>query len=135
MSITSRYLGTRSLIALSRIGDIFCPENAEFPSYSQCGCLEHVDKMMATVPENDQKDLNLVLSIISFMPDFMLVWLIQKMAKSHEGKGFLSPIFRQLDFGLKGIILGTYYSGKTGKQFTGKNPLQVIGFELNRIVD
>ena len=135
MSIKSAYLGNRSLIALGCIGDIFCPKNGDFPSFTESGCLEHVDKMLAYIPENDRKDLNLVLSILSFMPGFVLVWLIQKTSRSHDQAGPLSAIFRQLDFGLKGIILGTYYSGKTGKKFTGKNPLEVIGFELKRIVD
>jgi hypothetical protein len=38
-----------------------------------------------------------------------------------------------LDFGMKGIILGTYYSGKVGINYKGKSPLQVIDFSINRI--
>ena len=131
----SEYLSNSALRALNRIGDIMCPGDEEMPAYSTCGCIEHVDRMLATVPSTDMNDLNLVLSILSIKPDFVLKWLVKKMANSHNSSGFLSDIFRMLDFGLRGIVFGTYYSGFVGADFKGKSPNQVLEFEVNRVTD
>lgn len=133
MSNKSKIFGNRAIIALERLGDIFCPAQGDFPSYKQCGCVEHVDKVAAYAPADDLKSLNMLLSILSFMPGFVLRWLIRKMAASHAQNGMLSPTFRMLDFGLKGIIFGTYYSGKVGKNYKGKTPPEVLEFSITRI--
>ena len=109
------------------------PKNGDLPSYSECGCIEHIDDVAGYAPENDIKDLGMVLAILSFMPGFVLQWLVKTINNSHEKEGGLSDLFRMLDFGLKGIIFGTYYSGKVGKNYTGKSPQQVIGFQINRM--
>ncbi|MBL4585441.1 MAG: hypothetical protein JKX84_00060 [Flavobacteriales bacterium] len=113
----SDYLSNSGLRALSRIGDILCPGDHEFPSYSETGCIEHVDRMLATVPPADMKDLGLLLSVLSFTPGFFLRWLVTQMAKTDESTSTLSGLFRMLDFGLRGIIFGTYYSGFVGADF------------------
>ncbi len=132
---TSKIFSARAIRSLERIGDILCPENGDFPAYSKTGCVEHVDLMVSYAPESDLKDLNMLLTVLSFMPTFILTWLINKMSNSHNSNGALSTTFRQLDFGLKGIVLGTYYSGKVGKNYKGKKPTEVINFEINRIVE
>jgi hypothetical protein len=38
-----------------------------------------------------------------------------------------------LDIGIRGLVLGLYYSGARGKNYSGKTPEEVIGFELNRV--
>jgi len=129
----SKIFSKSALKALNKIGDIMAPENGELPSYSVCGCIEHVDDVAGYAPENDIKDLGMLLSILSFMPDFVLQWFVKAMNDSHQKNGGLSDLFRMLDFGIKGIILGTYYSGKTGKNYNGKSPLELIGFSINRI--
>lgn len=131
----SDYLSNAGLRALVRIGDVLCPGDDEFPSYSETGCIEHVDRMLATVPEADMKDLNLLLSVLSIKPTFVLRWLVRNMAESHGSNGMLSSLFRMLDFGLRGIIFGTYYSGFVGADYKGKKPFEVIGFEVNRVSD
>ncbi len=129
----SKVFSNSALRALTRIGDIIAPKNGEFPAFSEVGCLEHVDDVASYAPSNDLKDLNLALSILSYMPDFFLKWLVKSMNNSHAKNGAFSDIFRMLDLGLKGIIFGTYYSGKIGKNFKGKSPMQVIDFSMNRI--
>jgi hypothetical protein len=127
-------LSKRAKKGLCRIGDIICPENNEFPCYTASGYIEHVDEMIAYAPASDINDLNMLLSILSFMPGFVLKWLVNKMNNSHNGgDGGLDVLFRQLDFGLKGIILGTYYSGKQTSSYNGKLPTEIIDFKITRI--
>ncbi len=128
-------LSPRAKHALSRIGYILLPKNGDFPSFSETGAIEHLDGLTEFDPAGDISDLSMVLSILSFMPEFVLKWLVNKMETSQDSEGFLGPIFRQLDFGLRGLIFSCYYSGKMGSGFKGKNPLDVIGFEIKRVED
>jgi len=126
-------LSPRAKKSLTRIGDILLPKNGDFPSFSETGSIEHIDSLTAYASESDIKDLNRALSILSFMPDFVFRWLVSKMQNSQSSAGMLSSVFRQLDFGLRGLIFSCYYSGKTGSHYKGKNPLEVIGFEIKRV--
>ncbi len=117
------------------MGNILLPKTQDFPSFSETGCIEHIDDILAFAPKDDISGLNSLLVIFSFLPGGTLKWIIKKMGKSHSESGSLSVIFRQLDFGLKGIIYTCYYSGKTGKNFTGRNPHKIIGFEFKRVMD
>ena len=128
-------LSPRAKQALSRIGDILLPKNGEFPSFSETGSIEYIDDLTAYAPESDIGDLSMVLSILSFMPGFILKWLVNQMENSQNSSGMLSSVFRQLDFGLRGLIFSCYFSGKMGTGFKGKNPLDVIGFEIKRVED
>ncbi len=129
----SKLFSKAALKGLNRIGDIIAPKNGELPAYSEVGCIEHIDDVAGYAPESDLKDLNLLLTVLSFMPHFVLEWLVKTINNSHQKEGGLSDLFRLMDFGLKGIVLGTYYSGKVGKNYKGKSPQQIIGFNINRI--
>ncbi|MDX2001151.1 MAG: hypothetical protein SFW35_01880 [Chitinophagales bacterium] len=131
----SKYLSKSALKALNRIGDLMIPANGEFPSFSSLGGLEHIDEFVGYAPADDIKDLSMVLSILSWMPTFVLRWLIRKMETAPTNEGPLGPIFRQLDVGLKGIIYSCYYGGRPGNNYKGKDPLEIIGFELVRVID
>ena len=129
----SKILSKKALKAINRIGDIMVPKNGDLPSYSEYGGIEHIDEILRYAPESDMKGLDTVLSILSVMPKFVLSWLVNKMSRSHEKGGGLWVILRQLNFGLKGIILSTYYSEKGGSDYKGKTPLEIIGYSINRV--
>lgn len=135
MSFKSNHISPSAVKGLTRIGDILCPGDDYFPSYSKLGCVEHVDIALEHAPASDIKDLGLLLSILSFMPGFVLRWLVRQMAESHDSNSALSTTFRQLDFGLRGIIFGTYYSGRSGSGYSGPNTHELVGFSVNRVED
>ena len=87
MSFKSNYISTTSLKGLNRVGDILCPGDGEFPSYSTLGCIEHVDIALEYAPPADINDLGLLLAILAYMPSFVLRWLVNQMAESHESNG------------------------------------------------
>lgn len=126
-------LSNRAKKTLTRIGDILLPKNGEFPCFSETGSISKVDDLTAYAPEGDISDLSLLLTVLSFMPDFVLQWIVNKMENAQYSNGILSPIFRQLDFGLRGLIFSCYYSGKMGPSYKGKDPLDVIGFSIKRV--
>ncbi|MDZ4847125.1 MAG: hypothetical protein SH857_16450 [Chitinophagales bacterium] len=119
--------------ALTRIGDILLPKNGEFPSFSETGSIAHIDELTSYAPKGDIGDLSMLLTVLSFLPDFVLNWIVNKMENAQYSDGMLSPIFRQLDFGLRGLIFSCYYSEKMGAAYKGKKPLDVIGFSIKRV--
>lgn len=133
--MTSQYLSKSALKAINRIGDMMIPRNGEFPSFSEAGGIEHIDELVAYAPAADIKDLNLLLTILAFMPNFVLRWLVGKLETALESDGPLSSLFRQLDIGLRGLIFSCYYTEKLGSNYTGPHPLDIIGFDLERVED
>jgi hypothetical protein len=126
-------LNRRSVEALNRLGDIMLPKNGEFPSFSETGCVEHVDKILEMAPPDDVKSLNGLLYILSFKPAFVLRWIVGKIENHDNLPEFLAAIFRELDFGLRGVIFTLYYSGETGTSYKGKTVNEIIRFEINRL--
>ncbi|MEZ5007756.1 MAG: hypothetical protein R2753_06335 [Chitinophagales bacterium] len=131
----SAYLSNRALKGLNRFGDIYIPKNGEFPSFSEYGGLEHVDEIIGYAPSNDVSDLNDLLAIFSFMPGFVLKLVVYLSSNTKEKNGAIYALLRQLNIGLRGIVFACYYAERPGSNYKGKDPVDIIGFEINRVVD
>lgn len=133
--MNSRYLNSSAIKGLNKIGDILIPGNDKYPSFSAYHCLDHIDDVIGYAPSDDVNDLKMVLSILSFLPDSLLLWLVKKMSSANDKTGGMSTLFRQLNMAIRGIVFSLYYSEKPGKEYSGKNPTQMIGFTLNKVND
>ena len=131
----SNYFKPSALKGLNRIGDVFIPKSDDLPSFSEFGGIEHIDDVIAYAPAEDIASLNMVLGIFSFLPEGLLRWAADQMVASSYKDGGLAALLRQLNIGLKGILFSCYYSGKGGSNYNGKNPLDVIGYRVNRVED
>lgn len=133
--MASNYLSNSALKAINRIGDMMIPRNGEFPSFSEVGGIAYIDDLVSYAPPADIKDLNLLLTILAFMPNFVLHWILGKMETALDSTGPLAPTFRLMDIGLRGLIFSCYYTEKIPASYTGKKPLDIIGFDLTRVED
>lgn len=117
---------------LKKIGDIFLPRNGEFPSYSQIADTTTLPMLLKNAPPDDAASLLMVLGIFSYLPKFVLKWLVKKMEKSmsHPSNGIIQVTLRQLFMGLRGILFSTYYSEFTDKSYSGKTLLEILGYKL-----
>jgi hypothetical protein len=131
--MSSKYFWNSTLHGLNRIGDVFIPQDGEMPSFSQFGGIEAIDTVIAYLPAGDVTLLNLVLTIFAVMPTGFLRWIVREMENSLEKTGEIPSVLRQLNLGLRGIIFSCYYSGVGAAGFRGHNPLEVLGYELNRV--
>ncbi len=129
----SKYFNSSALQGLKRIGDLFIPGDAELPSFSASSSADHVDDLLAYAPPEDVSLLNTVLGVVRLLPNSTLNWLMRRMETSNRDEGALGGLLRQLNFGLRGIIFSLYYGGKAGVGKSGKTPLEVIGYDLNRV--
>lgn len=127
----SKVLGPAEINAFNRIGDLMIPGNGEFPSFSELGCVEHIDDVVAYAPQEDIKDLAGVLRILNACPTFVLRFVVMLTSNSSRLPGPVGALLRLLDMGLRSVVVTLYYSGKSGKEYHGKTPLELIGYELN----
>ena len=131
----SNYFSPAALKGLNRIGDIFIPGGDDLPSFSEFGGIEHVDDIVSYTPKEDVASLNMVFLIFSVLPKRILCLVANQMVAASYRDGFLDSLLRQLNIGLKGILFSCYYSGKGGSSYAGKNPLEVIRYSVNRVLD
>ena len=129
----SQYFWKSTLHGLNRIGDVFIPHSADLPSFSEFGGIEAIDTVIAYLPEEDIASLNIVLTVFSVMPTSFLRWLVRTMEESLDKTGEIPALLRQLNLGLRGIVFSCYYSGVGGTTSKSENPLDVIGYQLNRV--
>lgn len=131
--MASKYFSPKAIQGLNRIGDILIPQSDEFPSFSTYGAAERVDDIVAYAQRGDVATLNTVLGVMAWLPNRFLLWIAANMAEAHTSNSFIAPLFRQLNTGLRGIIFTAYYAGKSGKDYQGPDPLDIIGYKLNRV--
>ena len=132
----SKLVSKAAVRGIVRLGNILIPgDGDQMPSYEEYGGYEHIDDLLEHAPPSDIGDLGLLLSILSIMPKFVLVWLVNNMAASHSKGNGLWVLMRQLDMGIRGIVLSTYYTEKGGASFSGKPPLEGIDYSITRMED
>ena len=130
--MASEYLSKSAVKGLTKIGDVLIPGDDNYPSFSNYGCIQNVDDLLAYAPKQDIKDLGMVLSIFSLMPKTWLTWLVKKMSSSNSNNGILGTTLRQLNMGLRGIVFSLYYAPKSGVEYDGEDPVSKIGFTLQK---
>ena len=111
MNNMSRYLNHRQLNTIERIGNIMVPAHGKFPSFSESGCLYHIDTLLQPAPIDDRNSLKTVLTILSWLPDSILCWLLHRLEHADAVPGPIGTQLRLLSFGLKGTVFSLYYSG------------------------
>jgi hypothetical protein len=117
--------------ALNKIGDLMCPTHNELPSFTQLGAIEYVDILMAELPPNDLKDLKLLLTILGFMPSWILLGILNFLEKNQDMNGEIGTLIRTVRFGFRGIIFSLYYSGLKGHQSSvPSTPDQIVGYKI-----
>lgn len=131
----SQYFWNSTLKGLNRIGDVFIPHNGDLPSFSEFGGSDAIDTVIAYLPKEDIELLNIALTVFSVMPTGFLRWLVRTMENTLEKPGAIASLLRQLNLGLRGIVFSCYYSGVGAPTLRSNNPLDVIGYQLNRVTD
>lgn len=128
-NLGSKNLNSLQLRALNKMGDILCPANEEFPSFSKLGALEHIDILLDEIPPADLKDLKLLLLLLGLLPSFALRIFLRLVEANQNHNGEVGTILRTIRFGLRGLIFSIYYSGYKGQNSdVTKTPVEIIGY-------
>ena len=125
MENKSEYLSKREIKGVTKLGDILCPKNKDFPSFSELGCIQYIDDAVRNLDPYDRNDLKLFLKIASILPKFIL-----KFVMIIINRPFMA-LLRMGNIGIKGIIYSLYYSGKQGDNYNGKPIFDIINYKVN----
>jgi len=134
--MASVYLNRLQLFALSKIGEVICPANPveNLPSFRELGVIEHIDIVLAEIPEADLGDLKILLSLLGLLPEFIIRGLIVFLEKYRHLNGEAGTLIRTVRFGLRGLIFSLYYSGlRAEKSTVGADPVSLIGYKTVNI--
>ena len=133
--MSAKYMNSFALKGLNKIGDILIPEFDGYPSFSQLGCAEHVDKVVEDLPPSDRDGVRLLFGLFYILPVFFLRGLLNFLEKNNTKEIPLAPLLRQVRMGVRGIVYSLYYSGWKGSSYEGKTPLELMDFSLKVIRD
>lgn len=118
--------------ALNRLGDVICPENGEFPAFSDLDCVHYAHMVLDDLPEQDLSDLKMLLFVMWFMPSFVMRIFLSTLEKLKDLNGEVGTLVRMLLFGLRGIAFALYYSDLRGpKARVTITPVKVVGYSVN----
>lgn len=118
--------------SLNRLGDIMCPRNGEFPSFSELDCVHHAHIVLDEIPAQDLKDLKLLLFVLWFLPAPLMRIFLACLEKMKDMNGEVGTLVRMLQFGLRGICFALYYSDLKGPNAVAtKTPVNVVGFAVH----
>ncbi|GIU84104.1 MAG: hypothetical protein KatS3mg008_0879 [Acidimicrobiales bacterium] len=130
---SSAYLTARQMEGLRRLGDVVCPGDGEFPSFSASGCWEHVDDVLEHMSPADLDQLRLLLTLCSLVPRAgveRLVALAERAGSDASSRRPGSSTLRFMRIGIRGVIFTLYWSGRTGAGYDGPSPLDLIGYDV-----
>ena len=127
----SKYLSQTELRGLSRLGDIVVPGGYGQPSFSQTGCVSHIDELMAATPPADVKDFKLLMKAFSIAPVFVIRGILKLVDKNNRFPEPIAGLLRLLSIGIKGVVFSLYYSNKTREFYQGPSVHESIGYHVH----
>ena len=132
--ITSNYLSRNQLMGLLKTGDVILPGTIKSPSFSQTGCIQHVDRMAAYLSEDDLGGLRLVLGLFRWLPSWGISVIMAMAARNRYCPGLLGAGLRMLEIGVKGATMSLYYSNLSGPDYKGRKVFEIIGWDAKVVV-
>jgi acyl-CoA reductase-like NAD-dependent aldehyde dehydrogenase len=99
-----------SLKGLRKVGDIIVPGDGQRPKFSDTPFLTQVHRIGTYMDPQDRKDVQLLTSILGRLPIFMVRIILFIASHNDLFPKIPGNLLRQVDFGLKGLILTLYYS-------------------------
>ncbi len=127
----SNYLTQTEIRGLNKVGDLVIPGGYGLPSFSQTGCVTHVDEVMEATPPADVKDFKLLMKVFSVAPLFFIRGILKLLDKESVFPEPVGGLLRLLNVGIKGVVFSLYYSNKTSEFYQGPSVHESIGYQVS----
>lgn len=131
----SLFLSQREIRGLNKLGDLVIPGGYGLPSFSETGCVDHVDEVMAPTPAADVKDFKLLMKVFSVAPEFFIKGVLKLLDKESAFPEPIGGLLRLLNVGIKGVVFSLYYSNKTNDFYQGPLVHEAIGYQVTCEMD
>jgi acyl-CoA reductase-like NAD-dependent aldehyde dehydrogenase len=130
----SKYFNQTQLLGLKKAGDVILPGTDISPSFSDTGCVDHVDRMAAYLSDDDLGGLQVLLRILRYAPAWSIRLLMTACRANARFPGFAGTALRTIDLGLRGLVMSLYYSNLTGTGFQGKKIFDIISWNAKLVM-
>ncbi|MES2962312.1 MAG: aldehyde dehydrogenase family protein [Bdellovibrionota bacterium] len=95
---------------LQKAGDIMIPGDEVLPSFTRSGSIAAADRIVEFLTESDRAGLKGVAVLFAILPRPFVKGLLWLAANANRLPSFLAPPFRELNLGVKGVVMSLYYS-------------------------
>lgn len=126
---TSKFFNRNQLRGLLKTGDVVLPGTNKLPSFSQTGCIVHVDRMAAYLSADDLSSLRLILSIFHCSPKWLIRLVMTLATYNSRFPWLLGAGLRMLEIGLKGATMSLYYSDLVGTEYDRARVYEVLEWD------
>ena len=89
------------------------PGDADMPSFSRSGSIAASDRIVSYLTESDRAGLKAVAALFAILPRPFVKALLSLAANANRLPSFVAPPFRELNLGVKGVVMSLYYSDVT----------------------
>ncbi|MGD8835769.1 MAG: aldehyde dehydrogenase family protein [Desulfobacteraceae bacterium] len=130
----SKYFNQAQLMGLQRAGDVILPGTDLSPSFSDTGCIDHVDRLAAYLSSEDLGGLRILLGLLRRAPQWSIRLLLTACRANGRFPGFLGTALRTIDLGLRGLVTSLYYSNLTGVGYQGRKVFDIVGWDAKLVM-
>lgn len=103
-------LSKRAQKTLVQLGNIYIPETSHLPRFSDTKVILEINRMAKYMHIDDLKGLNLLLGLLSYMPKFVLEFVV-KIADSHEKfPSVIGVLLKTIHLGFSAIVRTLYFT-------------------------
>jgi acyl-CoA reductase-like NAD-dependent aldehyde dehydrogenase len=95
---------------LQKAGDLMIPGDGDLPSFSRSGSIAAADRIVDFLTESDRAGLKGVAVLFAILPRPFVKGLLLLAANANRLPSFIAPPFRELNLGVKGVVMSLYYS-------------------------
>ncbi|MBX3421161.1 MAG: hypothetical protein KF752_06350 [Pirellulaceae bacterium] len=127
----SKHLSRIHLSSLSRLGDLYIPGTDRLPSFSQSGCLHHLDIVLDGIHPDDLNAVRWLLAGLWLTPKWILRKLLSMMDQHDQYSEWIATPLRLVSLAIKGLVMSLYYSGLTIDDSHSPTVLDRIGYSLH----
>jgi hypothetical protein len=129
MMTVSRHFSQHQIRGVLKVGDIILPGSSRLPSFSQTGCVAHIDRMLAYLSPEDLNGLRFVFSVLCWSPRWLIHLVLLASKNNRWFPGFIGAGLRMLEIGTKGTVMSLYYANLTSQGYTGPKVFDAIGWD------
>lgn len=103
-------LNGTQLKGLNRLGDVMIPGGDGYPSFSDSGAAQAIDRMLPYMYDGDREPLKGLLFACAYLPTPVIAGLVAMVSAHARVPEPLAGVFRLANLGIKGVVHSLYYS-------------------------
>lgn len=117
--MSSKYLSAGQIQGVEKIGNVMFPGGEGFPSFIEIHCARHLDRILDYMPQQDLKDLGMLLSLMAILPAGMVRGFVCLLEMLSGFPGPVGGLVRTIRIGLRGLIMSLYYGDPAIQELVG----------------